>query len=402
MATPFDGRILWVHWKGEAVLENSIEELAQAIKQQTPDVAGVVIKIADGDAWQGNFDSKAALAIDGPQALSWWVDTLRQHELETHLWSVIRGNDVPREAELLIQACSVPGVQSLLLDVEAGPEYFGGKTAQDARDLITRVRAGVDPGFHLGLNFDTRGSHPATIHIDEWLPHVQSLHPMVYHWHFGSGTAGPEGYLDAAFGRLAHYALPVVPMLQTYPEPRPVPAEHVSRAGNYAFKKGAFGVTLFRYGKESSAAQVLEGVRNIDPSTQPGSLTGKRTFRITTSGLRMRSAPSLSAAILTRLDNDSLIEVEPDSRTEAEGYIWWQSEQGWIAQGRVNLHELYMMDITPEVPPANLITLPPPMPPDDEGRPEPPDDAEPTVQQKRFRVLVDKLNVRSEPDLRAE
>lgn len=402
MTTPFDRRLLWVHWKGEAVHEATIAELALAIRQQTQEVAGIVVKVADGEAWQGEFDSKEAMAVDGPLALSRWVNELAQHDLETHLWSVIRGDDIPREAELLVQACSVPGVRSLLLDVEAGPEYFGGKTAQDARDLITRLRAGVDSAFHLGLNFDTRGSHPANIHIDEWLPHVQSLHPMVYHWHFSGGSEGPEGRLDSAFGRLAHYALPVVPMLQTYPEPSPVPTEHLTRAGNYAFSKGAFGATLFRYGKESSTSPVLAGVRGIDPSTPPGSLTGRRTFQVVTSSLRVRSAPSTSAQILARLSADTQVEVDPASRFEAEGFIWWQSAQGWLAQGRVNLRELYMLDVTPGVPPASLVTLPRPIPPDGEGSPEPPEDADPGGQRKRFRILVDRLNVRSAPDLRPE
>ncbi len=399
ITTPFDRRILWVHWKGDVVAEQSIGELADSIRRDTPNVAGVLVKSNDGENWQGRFDGKPSLAINGPEDITRWVTELGQRGLEVHLWCVVRGLDIIRESEVIVRACSVSGVRSMLLDVEDGPDYFGGRTAADARNLITRIRAGLPAGFHLGLNYDARGSHPARIHFNEWLPHVNSLHPMVYHWLFSGGAGGPEPYLDETFAQLARYGLPVVPMLQTYLSPSPVPEEEVFKAGTYSFLKGAFGISLFRYGGTASAPQILAGVRRIDRMTLPGSVA-RRVFRVLVPGLRVRSAPSLSAPVVTALPGLSLLEVDPASRTEAEGYVWWRGSQGWSAQERIDRLQVLMLELTPGGPPYGLPTPAElPTPPDGE-EPPPPDG--PPVATKRFRVLADRLNVRSEPDLRPE
>lgn len=400
MTTPFDRRILWVHWQGNVVSERTIGEMAQAIRRDTPNVAGVAVKSSNGAAWQGDLGDKPTMAVTGADAIRRWVDELGAHGLETHLWCVVRGGDIPREAQLVIEACRVPGVKSMLLDVEGGAAYFGGKTAADARNLITRIRAGIAPDFHLALNFDARGSHPASIHIQEWLPHVQSLHPMVYHWEFGGGRNGPEGYLDDAFGVLAHYGLPIVPMLQTYPNPtdppRPVPEEEVYIAGEYSFTKGAVGITLFRYGGESSAAQIRAGVARIDPLRQrPAPQPTTRVFRVTAQSLRVRSQPGTqNTATVTLLPAGTRVEADAQSRTEADSYVWWKIEQGWAAQGRADNKQTLMVEVTPGVPPYGLVTLA------EQEEPTLPDG--PDVPQKRFRVVTSSLLVRSEPELASQ
>jgi hypothetical protein len=393
MSTPFDRRLLWVHWKGDVVRENSIEALADAIRRETPNVAGVLLKTSNGSQWQGELDGKAALAVRGPDAIRQWVEVLAARDLETHAWCVLRGADIDQESRRVVQACNVAGVRSMLLDVESGPDYFGGRPASAARNLITRIRAGIHPDFHLGLNFDARGSHPAAIHIEEWLPHVQSLHPMVYHWEFGGGEHGPDAYLNDTFGRLVRYGLPVVPMLQTYPAPRAVPEAEILKASSYAFAKGAVGLTYFRYGGNSSAAPALSAIRQVNPVREPPSSTpAKRLFQVLATRLRVRSAPSLNAPTLDLLDTGIQLEMEAVSRTEADGYVWWHSPQGWVAQGRIDNRQVLLIEMTPGVPPYGQVLLDPLSPPD--GGPD--------VPQKRFRVLPNRLNVRTQPDLGRE
>lgn len=394
MTTPFDRRILWVHWEGDAVTERTIGEMADAIKANTPNVAGVVLKTSNGAVWQGSMDRKSAFAVNGPTSIQQWVSELNQRGLETHLWCVVRGNDIPAEADIVAQACNVAGVKSMLLDVEGGADYFGGKAAADARNLITRIRAAIRNDFHIGLNFDARGSHPANIHIDEWIPHVQSLHPMVYHWEFGSGKNGPENYLDDAFGTLYRYALPVVPMLQTYPTPTPMPENEVFKAGDYAFTKGAVGISLFRYGGESSAPQVIAGVKRIDPKkVQPEANPAVRVFRVVAQSLRVRASPSTSAATQTMLPAGTRLDVRPNMRKEIEGYVWWETNLGWVAQERIDRKQVLMIEVTPNVPPFGFVTLVP-------EEPEIPGESDgPDIPQKRFRVIASSVNVRKNPDL---
>lgn len=395
MSTPFDRRILWVHWEGEAVRESSIEALADNIKRETPNVAGVIVKTSHGAQWQGALDQRHALAINGPGDVLRWVHTLTEHGLEAHLWCAVQGQDIGRESDLIVAACNVEGVRSMLLCVDTGPEYFAGRSAADVRRLITRVRAGIRPDFHLGLNFDVREGHPGSIHLQEWLPHVQSLHPMIYHWDFGAGREGPESYLNEAFGLLVRFGLPVVPMLQTYPTPTPVPGDQAFHAAEYAFAKGAVGVTFFRYGGDCSAPAILTGLQRINARRQPPVTNpAKRVFQVQAAALRVRSAPGLNTQTIARREAGAVIEVQAESRTEADGYIWWRSAQGWLAQGRLDHRQVLMIELTPGVPPYGLALL-------DDTTPEG-ESAGPEVPRKRFRVVTNTLNVRRQPELRRE
>ncbi len=226
--------------------------LAAAVRTHTPNVAGVAIKTSNGKDWQGHHDdTKAAMAVVGPGSIAQWVTALSAHGLEAHAWCVVHGRDIEVEARRVLEACHVPGLRSMILDVEAGERYFGGQPADVARAFICRVRAELPGTFHLGLCLFVRGDEPEKIHLEEWLPYVNSLHPMIYHWDFSSGSSGPRPYLDEAFSRLAPYGLPLVPILQTYPDPesgKPVPEAHIVEAGDYAFQKGAAGISFFRLG----------------------------------------------------------------------------------------------------------------------------------------------------------
>lgn len=265
MTTPFDGRLLWWHWQGGRVTEPTIEELATAVRAATPTVAGIAIKTSTGAQWQGDYDDpKREMAITGPDSIARWVEVLARHDLETHLWCVLRGEDPAREAALVVQACQVPGVRSMILDVEAGPCYFGGQPPEVAHALITQVRQGLPPTFHLGLCLFADNGEADAIHLDVWLPCVQSLHPMVYHWEHSRATSRPEPYLDRAFGALSPYGLPIVPLLQTYPDPTTgadPPGEHIYAATVHALRRGAPGVGYFRWGAASPAA--FEAIRRV-------------------------------------------------------------------------------------------------------------------------------------------
>jgi hypothetical protein len=258
MNSPFAHGLTWWHWQGGVVEQATIAELAQFVTARTPNAAGIAVKSSNGRDWQGVYqDPNPDMAITGPQSIARWVDVLAQHSLDTHLWCVVHGQDVPVEAERIITACRVPGVRSMILDVEAGDRYFGSHPPQVARDLISRIRHDIPPDFHLGLCLFVRDNEPRRIHIDEWLPHVNSLHPMVYHWDFSDGTGEPEPYLDETFDVLGGYDLPVVPILGTYADPtsgHDVPAEHLYRGATHALQKGAAGISLFRLGATGPGA----------------------------------------------------------------------------------------------------------------------------------------------------
>ena len=255
MPTPYDGKIGLIYWTGQSVRETSIEQLARSIHDQMPNVRAVFVKVADGADWQGRYDTKSAMAVRGFDDLPKWIETLNRFDLEFHAWVVLKGINLNGEANRVRETCNTNGVRSLLLDVESGPGYFSGG-APAARDLIQKIRAGISPQFHLGLNFDARGSHPKSIHIQEWLPQVQSLHPMVYHKDFGLdiGTA-----LANAFQMLGSFGLPIFPMLQAYGGVTP---GDLTSGAKIAFETHlAKGVTIFRLG--TMGANEFAAVRAI-------------------------------------------------------------------------------------------------------------------------------------------
>ena len=267
MTTPFDGRILWWHWQGSVVEEETIADLAETVKTGTPNATGIALKTSNGKDWQGDSgDTKAAMAITGPDKIAAWVDELAAHGLETHLWCVAHGHDVEAEAEKIVTACLVPGVKAMILDVEAGERYFGSHPPEVARALIKQIHAELPSDFHLGLCLFAREDEPGRIHIDEWLPYVQSLHPMVYHWDFSDGKGEPEPYIDEASANLTVYGLPLVPILGTYRDTSTntdIPAEHLYRGAMYALGQGAVGISFFRLGAAGPGA--FEAIRRICP-----------------------------------------------------------------------------------------------------------------------------------------
>lgn len=358
----FDKKIFWVHWMGRMVPENTMDELIRNVKARTPNVAGIAIKTSDGEFWQGRYDSANDMAINGEDDILRWAKALARNGLQTYLWCVVRGDNIPEESRVIGLACRVRGIRAMILDVETGPSYFAGRTADDARRLINRIHNAAPNDLHIALNFDARGSHPAGIHIDEWLPFVDSLHPMVYHWHFSEGTRGPELYLDEAFRVCQQWNKPIVPMLQAYADPSSltqVPEQHVEQSGEYAFRLGASGISYFRLGSEHPSHH--EAIARINPNDIPDDEfenEDTRTFLVSTLLLNVRSEPEVDARTLIpgeQLQQGEKVEVLERSRLTREGFVWWQHRTGWSAEKRTDNSEVYMVDVESELPPPDFL-----------------------------------------------
>jgi hypothetical protein len=258
MTTPYDGKILLVNWMGRTTPGNTIADVATLIRDKMPNVAGVILKTSNGVSWQGHLGDSGPQAVTGVTRIRQWVEEFERQGLEVHVWGVPRAKrpegidespDIQKEAAKFVSAANVPGVKSLLLDVEHGPAFWQGSIAE-VEELMTSIRRGVSSDTHIGLILDGRRNRPFSFWVDPWIPFVDSLHPMVYPILFGSFQTIDQ-HLDDAFRNLGAYNKPIVPMLQAFGEfeRRPTPDEIIHQ-GNAALAKGATGISFFRLGSD--------------------------------------------------------------------------------------------------------------------------------------------------------
>jgi uncharacterized protein YvpB len=238
---------------------DSIAALGALMRDRVPNVAGIMLKAINGVSWQGHLSDGGPLAVTGPQRIGEWVEAFAAQGLEVHCWGIPQAKrpdeaavspNIAKEAEKYIKVASVPGVKSILLDVEHGRAYWQG-SVDEVVALMTLIRGSVPAGTHIGLILDGRQNRPFSFWVDPWIPFVDSLHPMVYPILFGPFQTISQ-HLDDAFRNLGHYNKPIVPMLQAFAESgaRPTP-EEITRQGNLAWAKGAAGMTFFRLGSDA-------------------------------------------------------------------------------------------------------------------------------------------------------
>jgi murein DD-endopeptidase MepM/ murein hydrolase activator NlpD len=265
MPTPYDGKVAVWYVYGGMVGERTIDEIAQTLRKYAPAVNQVWVKVTDGTDWMGTFESasdpKPDLAINGPNDISRWVTKLARYNLEFHAWALPKGVKPEAEAALMTQVCQVPGVRSLILDVEGGSGFYRGGRAS-VRPLMTRLRASIPGTFHIGLSIDPRPNHYDEIFPDEWFPFVNSLHPQAY---WGAFSQTPDATLQSTYSTWGKYGRPIIPALQAYDVSR----NSMDRARNIAVKTyGATGVSWYVFGAIDASQFPAVNV-TIDGSTPP-------------------------------------------------------------------------------------------------------------------------------------
>jgi murein DD-endopeptidase MepM/ murein hydrolase activator NlpD len=266
-ATPFDGKVGIWHWKGDSVPENTIDELARNLKANAPGVNQLWVKTSDvtqsaGAQWQGFWDTKRGLAVDGPASIDRWVTGLARHNIEFVAWAIPRGINVTAEADLIIQACQRPGVKAMVLDVEPYEGFWvGGREA--IRPLMTRIRRALPGTFHIGICIDPRRQWFDKIHPFEWQPFVNSVHPMVY---WATFRRPADESLQETYDVWTSFGKPIVPILQGDAE-----VTDMQTAATLSVNRhGARGVSWWRLGVMGPAELRTAGrALGNNPNTPP-------------------------------------------------------------------------------------------------------------------------------------
>lgn len=237
--TPYDGKVSVWFWRGDSVPYASIDELARGLRETMPAVNAVYVKVADGSNWQGTFERVADFAVNGPDDVDRWVETLGRYGLEFHAWAVPKGIEISAEVDVLVQAANRPGVRSLILDVEPYSGYWSG-TADDIARFMSRFRKSL-PDIHVGLAIDPRPYRYADISPEVWLPYVGSVHPMAF---WNTFQQQPDEVLKYTYDTWGDYGLPIYPMFTGDSQPVDMQTARDLAVGQYQ----AAGVSLWRLG----------------------------------------------------------------------------------------------------------------------------------------------------------
>jgi murein DD-endopeptidase MepM/ murein hydrolase activator NlpD len=259
--TPYDGQAGMWHWKGQAVAENTIDQLASNLKAFAPNIKHIWVKVGDGSSWQGRFDD-SAMAINGPESVDLWVRTLENYGMEFHAWIVLKGRDIDGEAQIITETCQRPGVRSMILDVEPYEHYWRAGR-EPIRPLMTRVRQAIGGAFHIGMAIDPRPAHFHTIFPDEWFPFINSVHPMCYWKTFRRPVTD---VLEEAYQVWGNYGRPIIPILQG-----DAPVHEQTEAISVATQRfRARAVSWWRYGVISQWTAVNSTIKvDAPPPTDP-------------------------------------------------------------------------------------------------------------------------------------
>ncbi|MEM6284662.1 MAG: peptidoglycan DD-metalloendopeptidase family protein [Chloroflexota bacterium] len=244
--TPYDGHVALWHWQGGAVQENSIEELVINIKTFAPNVTQLFVKTSEGTSWQGEFDRKPAMAVNGPDDITRWADVLERYDMEFHAWCVPRGiGSIAEEAQRMIETAQHPQCKSLILDVEPYAGYWDGTQAQ-IREMMVLLRRAIGAEYHLGMVIDPRPQHYESIYPLSWQPFIDSIHPMVYWRDF---TTTPENTLQTTYSVWLQYGKPICPILQVAAPTTEIREAHSLSTARY----GAKSLSWWRYGVGTTA-----------------------------------------------------------------------------------------------------------------------------------------------------
>lgn len=81
----------------------------------------------------------------------------------------------------------------------------------------------------------------------------------------------------------------------------------------------------------------MTDISNRDPNAP-------RIFRVWSASISIREAPN-GKRLAEKLYGKTEINVEPQSKTEAGGYIWWKHDKGWSAERSVNGRAVFLKEV---------------------------------------------------------
>jgi hypothetical protein len=155
----------------------------------------VMVKTHDGVDWMSRYDRHAS-AISGPEQISRVARIFEEAGVPFHAWSVVKGVDPIREAQMSAEVLGA-GARSLTLDLEGSSGFWVG-TRDDALRFGDELRR-LTPFGRVDISIDPR---PWRIYLnvpmDEMVYYTDAIWPQLY-WDTFNNPANINGYANSGY-----------------------------------------------------------------------------------------------------------------------------------------------------------------------------------------------------------
>jgi len=156
---------------------------------------GVMVKTHDGIDWMSKYDHSLS-AISGPAQVERVARIFEKEGVPVHAWSVIKGVDPIREAQMAAEVLAA-GAHSLTLDLEGSSGFWVG-SRDDALRFGDELRR-LTPYGRVDISIDPR---PWRIYLnvpmDEFVVYTDAIWPQLY-WDTFNTTGNYNAYIAAGY-----------------------------------------------------------------------------------------------------------------------------------------------------------------------------------------------------------
>ena len=155
---------------------------------------GVLVKTHDGLDWMSRYD-RSSHAVDGPRQVERLARLFEGRGVPFHAWSVIKGIDPAREAQMVADVLSA-GARSVVLDLEGSAGFWVGSPTDAAvfGDVLRRLT----PFGRVDISIDPRPWRINLVPMPEFVGLCDGIWPQLY-WDTFNSQGNFDGYRNSGY-----------------------------------------------------------------------------------------------------------------------------------------------------------------------------------------------------------
>jgi hypothetical protein len=160
-------------WVWQFSIDGTVDAVAETLASHG---LAAIMKTHDGIEWMATYDDVPG-AIDGPGAVETIAATFERYGVPFHAWSVVKGLDPVREAQMAADVLAA-GARSLTLDLEHHEGFWVG-SSYDAIRFGEELRA-RNQYARVDISIDPRPWNYHWIPLHEFVAFTDGIRPQLY------------------------------------------------------------------------------------------------------------------------------------------------------------------------------------------------------------------------------